>query len=80
MSWKDPATNELRLDLVAYYLVRFTTILFLENLGEPFEGHRGWEEGIAAAWFYAMDHTKLALDENLVAFLEGVLTANPPPW
>ena len=79
INWKDK-DGSLRSDLVCYYVVRFTTIMYLKKMGDPGEGHRGWEEGLMAGWWYAMDHTKIAVDEDAYKFLKAILESRPPPW
>lgn len=61
-----------------YYLVRYATILFLAKMGDPSEMHRGWEEGMIDAWYYAWDHTNIAVEEKLVEFVQKFL--QNPPW
>ncbi|MHC4472722.1 MAG: HEAT repeat domain-containing protein [Planctomycetota bacterium] len=75
--WKDRDGKPF-LNLYNYYLVRYAVILFLGQMGDPYEGHRGWEEGIVEAWQYAMDHTDVALNEDLVEFMKEIL--RKPPW
>jgi hypothetical protein len=57
--------------------VRFATIMFLGRMGDPTENHRGCEEGIAEGWRYAMAHTKIAVDEDLSAYLKDTLAKKP---
>ncbi len=64
-------------ELWEYYLVRYAGIMFLARMGDPCEKHRGWEEGMMDAWWYAMDHTQIALDENLATFIREALKAAP---
>jgi len=66
-----------RPELVEYYLVRYAGIMFLGRMGDPTEGHRGWEEGMLDAWIYAMDHTKIALEEDPAEFIKGRIQARP---
>jgi hypothetical protein len=65
-------------ELLEYYLVRYATIVFLARMGDPTVEHRGWEEGMIDAWWYAMDHTLIALPENLNDFIRQFL--KQPPW
>jgi hypothetical protein len=66
-----------RPELVEYYLVRYAGIMFLGRMGDPTEGHRGWEEGMMDGWIYAMDYTKIALEEDPAAFLKERIRARP---
>lgn len=66
-----------RPELVEYYLVRYAGIMYLGRMGDPTEGHRGWEEGMMDGWIYAMDFTKIAVDEDPAAFLKGRIRARP---
>jgi hypothetical protein len=66
-----------RQELVEYYLIRYAGIMYGAQMGDPKEGHRGWEEGMMDAWVYAMDFTKIAVDEDPVKFLKGRIRARP---
>jgi len=66
-----------RPELVEYYLVRYAGIMYLARMGDPTEGHRGWEEGMMDGWTYAMDFTKIAVEEDPVKFLKGRIRARP---
>jgi hypothetical protein len=66
-----------RPELVEYYLVRYAGIMYLARMGDPTEGHRGWEEGMLDAWIYAMDFTKIALEEDPAEFLKERIRARP---
>jgi hypothetical protein len=77
LRWKDRDGKPF-LNLYAYYLVRYSVITFLAQMGDPSEGHRGWEEGIVEAWYYAIDHTDVAVNENLEEFMQEIL--RKPPW
>lgn len=66
-----------RSELIEYYLVRYACILFLARMGDPQTGHRGWEEGFIEDWLYAMEHTMIALDEDLRAYVKERLKASP---
>jgi HEAT repeat protein len=66
-----------RSELVEYYLIRFAGIMFLGRMGDPKEGHRGWEEGMMDGWIYAMDHTKIAVIEDPVEFMKERIKARP---
>lgn len=79
VNWKEE-DGTFRTQLASYYLIRYATIIFLSKMGDPSEGHRGWEEGLTAGWWYAMDYTKIAVDEELYEFLKGIINARPPPW
>lgn len=79
VGWKDKY-GKLQKDLVQFYVIRFAGILFYQRMGDSGEGHRGWEEGIALGWRYAIDHTTLAVDESLEAYLKDILNRKPPPW
>jgi hypothetical protein len=65
-------------ELLEYYMVRYATIVCLAKMGDPTQGHRGWEEGMIDGWWYAMDHTLIALPEQLDEFVKQFLRA--PPW
>ena len=65
-------------ELFEYYLVRYASIICLGKLGDPTLGHRGWEEGMIDGWWYAMDHTLIALPETLKGYVKSFLRA--PPW
>jgi hypothetical protein len=67
-----------RSELFEYYIVRYSTIMFLGKMGDPCDKHRGWEEGMLDGWQYAMDHTQIALDEDPIAFLKEAL--KNAPW
>jgi len=68
-------------ELYAYYLVRYATIVFLGgSMGEAQEGQRGWEKGIMEGYWYAMEYTKIAVDEDPVKFFASVVNMRPPPW
>ncbi|MCU0725859.1 MAG: HEAT repeat domain-containing protein [Planctomycetes bacterium] len=67
-----------RSELFEYYIVRYATILFLGKMGDPLDKHRGWEEGMMEGWWYAMDHTQIALDEDLLKFIQEAL--KNAPW
>lgn len=64
-------------ELTEYYLIRYAAILLLAKMGDPTEGHRGWEEGFMEGWQYAMEHTKIAVEEDPVEFLKGRIAARP---
>jgi len=79
--FRDLSAWEGREELYAYYLVRYATIMFTAGkMGEAREGQRGWEKGIMEAYWYAMDYTKLALDEDPAAFYKSVINMRPAPW
>lgn len=67
-----------RESLYHYYLVQYSTILFLGMMGEANEGHRGWEEGVMTGWRWAMDTGKLTVEKDPTKFLEQTL--QNPPW
>ena len=64
--------------LFVYYFIQYGTIMFLQQMGDPSEGHRGWEEGVMAGWQYAMDSGKVGVDRNPDTFMKGVI--DDPPW
>ena len=77
VKWKDKKTGKIRRDLIEYYLVRYATILFLKEMGDPWEGQRGWEEGMIEGWRYAWAHTQIAVSEDLTTFLKAAIRKKP---
>jgi hypothetical protein len=67
-----------RNELFEYYLIQYATIMFLAQMGDPCEGHRGWEEGLMDGWRFALDDGRLGLPKDPNEFMRGVL--EDPPW
>lgn len=64
-------------ELIEYYLIRYSSIVFSSLIGDPCEGRRGWREGMMDAWWYAMDHTMVAVDEDPVEFIKDAIAKRP---
>ena len=65
-------------ELFNYYLIQYGSIMFLRLLGDPGEGHRGWEQGIMDGWRYAIDSKKIGVDKDPNKFFKGIV--QDPPW
>ncbi len=65
-------------ELFDYYLIQYGSIMFLKQLGDPGEGHRGWEQGVMDGWRYAIDGKKIAVDKDPNKYFKGVI--QDPPW
>jgi len=49
-------------------------------MGEAQEKQLGWEKGVMEGYWYAMEYTKIAVDEDPMKYFLSIINQRPPPW